>query len=167
MMQHRIRQSAQRFIQGGALLRRKLALSAVFAFGIAVSHAAPAHAGLLDQVKTFIQLPGQVDELKEQYDNTKQQLEDAANQLDTLARESRETIEQYRQAEERLLAENESLAQRNEQLAQAVEALLGAERERAARSRRTWTMIWTGAGLIGFYFISGRLFRFLLRSRHS
>ncbi|PYI52911.1 hypothetical protein [Paenibacillus flagellatus] len=124
-----------------------------------------AHAGVVDRVKSFIELPGQVDELKEQYDTTKRQLEDATKQLEDVSRQSRDTIEQYRQTEQRLREENERLARQNEQLAQAVNGLQDAEKQRAARSRRTWLLVWTAAGLVGLYFVTARLFRLALRSK--
>ncbi|MEF3303951.1 hypothetical protein PV407_12330, partial [Paenibacillus sp. GYB003] len=82
-------------------------------------------------------------------------------------RRSQETIDRYREAEQRLRSENERLAKQNEQLAEAVEALQQAERERAERARRTWTIVWTAIGLVALYFALARLFRLMLRSKQS
>lgn len=145
----------------------KIGISAAFAAFLFGSVPSPAHAGVVDRVKDFIQLPGQVSDLKEQYDETRKQLDDAANQLGEVTRQSQETIEQYRESERRLREENERLAKQNEQLAQAVTGLQNAEQQRADQSKRTWTMIWTGVGLIALYFLISRLFRLVLRSKHS
>ncbi|GAA3403053.1 hypothetical protein ACFFNY_05780 [Paenibacillus hodogayensis] len=133
----------------------------------------PAQANVIDKVKGWMQLPGQVDELRDQYDTTKQQLEDASKQIDEAMRKSQETVEQYRQAEQQLRLDNERLAKQNEQLAlqnehltQAVNGLQQAEQTRTERSKRTWTLIWTAVILVFLYFVSSRLFRLLLRSRH-
>lgn len=146
---------------------RRLALSIALAVLLIGASPSPAHAGVMDKVKQWFELPGQVDNLREQYDTTRQQLEDATKQMDEAARQSRETIEQYRESEQRLREENERLAKQNEQLAQAVSSLQDAERARSDRSRRTWTLIWTAVGLVGLYFVSSRLFRLLLRSKHT
>jgi peptidoglycan hydrolase CwlO-like protein len=146
---------------------RRLALSIALATILIGASPSAAQAGVMDKVKQWFELPDQVDNLREQYDTTKQQLEDATKQLDEAARQSRETIEQYREAEQRLREENERLAKQNEQLAQAVNGLQDAESARNDRSRRTWMLIWTAAGLVGLYFLSSRLFRLLLRSKHS
>ncbi|MBD2864487.1 hypothetical protein [Paenibacillus oceani] len=156
-----IRKSGRRGIWG------TFGISAAFAAFLFGSVPLPAHAGVVDKVKDFIQLPGQVSELKEQYDETRKQLDDATNQLGEVTRQSRETIEQYREAEQRLREENERLARQNEQLAQAVSSLQNAEQQRANQSKRTWTMIWTGVGLIACYFLISRLFRLVLRSKHT
>jgi septal ring factor EnvC (AmiA/AmiB activator) len=148
-------------------LVRRFALSIALAVLLIGASPSAAHAGVMDKVKQWFELPGQVDDLREQYDATRQQLDDATKQIDETARQSRETIEQYRQSEQRLREENERLAKQNEQLAQAVSGLQDAERARSDRSRRTWTLIWTAVGLVGLYFVSSRLFRVLLRSKHS
>ncbi|TMV50824.1 hypothetical protein FE783_09135 [Paenibacillus mesophilus] len=146
---------------------RRLVLSIALAVLLIGASPSPAHAGVMDRVKQWFELPGQVDNLREQYDTTRQQLQDATKQMDEAARQSRETIEQYRESEQRLREENERLAKQNEQLAQAISGLQEAERARSDRSRRTWILIWTAAGLVAMYFVSSRLFRLLLRSKHS
>lgn len=122
-------------------------------------------ASIADKIKSWFELPSQVDELKSQYEGTKQQLEDAARQIDEAARQSQESLEQYRQAEQRLREDNERLAKQNEQLGEAIKALQAAEQQRESRSRRTWTVVWTAIGLVALYFLSSRLFRVLIRSR--
>lgn len=156
----------------GCLLR--LAFSIVLAAALISFGPSVAQAGVMDKVKQWFELPDQVDSLREQYDATKKQLEDATRQIDETARQSRETIdqyresiEQYREAEQRLREENKRLASQNEQLAEAVTVLQQAEKERSERARRTWTLIWTAVILVVSYFLCSRLFRLLLRSKHS
>ncbi|GGD83294.1 hypothetical protein [Paenibacillus nasutitermitis] len=126
-----------------------------------------AHAGFVDNVKGIFKLPEEVDELRNQYDSTKTKLEEVTKQ-------SQETIEQYRQAGDRLheeniklMEQNENLAKRNDELSQAVISLQASEEARSAKSKRLWLFIYSGIGLLAFYFLSGRLLRLLLRSRQA
>lgn len=147
-----------------------LALSVAMAAMLIFFQPEVVHANVVDKVKQWFELPGQVNDLREQYDTTKQRLKEATKQFDEAAQQSQEAIkqiEQYRQSEQQLREENERLIARNEQLAQAISSLQDAEQERADRTRRTWTLIWSAAALVGLYFMSARLFRLLLRSKHS
>lgn len=153
---------------------RLLVLSVGAAVLVAGTHPPSAHAGIADQVSNWFALPGQVDELRDQYDQTKQQLDDVTKQFEETVRQSQETVDRYQAAEqqlrqdnEQLARQNEQLAKQNEQLSQAIDGLQQAEQQRTERSRRMWMLIWTAVGLVGLYFLSSRLFRLLLRSKHS
>lgn len=155
----------------------RLVLSGIVAAMLWGAFTPPAEASL----RQLFQLPDQVDQLKQQYDETKQkynetieryeetqaQLESAARERYEETRKLEQSLEQYRESEQSLRNENDRLARQNEQLIQAVTDLQQAEQARLDRSRRNWTMIWTGATLIGFYFLSSRLFRLVLRRQSN
>lgn len=155
----------------------RLVLSSVVATMLWGIFTPPAEASL----RQLFQLPDQVDQLKKQYDETKQkynetieryeetqaQLESAARERYEETRKLEQSLEQYRESEQSLRTENHRLAQQNEQLIQAVTDLQQAEQARLDRSRRNWTMVWTGTALIGFYFLSSRLFRLVLRRQSN
>ncbi|WP_405461188.1 hypothetical protein [Paenibacillus sp. HJGM_3] len=148
------------------IVSRTVLLLTMMLFGVVLSvQATPASAGFISGVKSFFQLPGEVDRLQTQYEDTKQQLDRANQELDVVSREAKETLQQFKESEQKLIEQNARLAEQNEQLQRSIQLLQQAERERAAKYRRTMTMIFTAAGLIVLYFVLNRVMRVVLRTR--
>ncbi|WP_058303531.1 hypothetical protein [Gorillibacterium timonense] len=132
--------------------------------------AAPAHAGAFSRIKSFFQLPGEVDKLQDnyqqiqdQYEDTRQELESTRKQAEETALKAQQTAEELLAEQERLAKENALLAEENRQLAVTLEELKNTNELRQKANRRLRTALYTGAGLIAAAFLAGRFTRFALR----
>ncbi|WP_322923205.1 hypothetical protein [Paenibacillus campi] len=110
-----------------------------------------AHAGWWEDykngIRSFTELPQEVQQLKQNYDQ-------AMTELD----EAKQNMQSFRD-------ENKRLAEQNELLTQTVKQLQQAEAERAASARFWKTLLFSAIGIVLLWFIFTRLVRFGLRRR--
>ncbi|SDO90779.1 hypothetical protein SAMN04487897_12674 [Paenibacillus sp. yr247] len=121
---------------------------------------AAVQASWLDRVKDIYQLPENVQQIQKDYEATKQQLEEQKDKLSETIRHSQET-------EERLLGQNEILKKENEQLQERLKAMEQVALNKEKRNRKITYMVVTAALLIVFYFVFGRVFRFIVWRRQK
>ncbi len=134
---------------------KRLMLSALFTLMLTCTgtllNQSTAHAGWWEDykngIKSFTELPQEVNELKQNYDQAKTQLDEAKQNIQTFQ------------------DENTRLAEQNELLAQTVKQLQQAEAERAASARFWKTLLFSAIGLVLLWFVFTRLVRFGLRRR--
>ncbi|WP_138494980.1 hypothetical protein [Paenibacillus pinistramenti] len=130
-----------------------LLLSGLWVFNL---NAPAAKASYFDDVyngiKSFSEVPVQINELQESYDKATQQLQDTQS-----------TLETYRQQSEELAAQNEQLSEQNRQLAATVQTLEAASEAREATSHKLRVMLYTALGLFAGYFVFKRVVRVMLR----
>ncbi|MDQ0902167.1 MULTISPECIES: hypothetical protein [unclassified Paenibacillus] len=122
--------------------------------------ASAVQASWLDRVKDIYQLPENVEQIQKDYEATKQQLEDQKDKLSEAIRHSQET-------EERLLGQNETLKRENEQLQERLKAMEQVALDKEKRNRKLTYMAVTAVLLVLFYFVLGRVFRFMVWRRQK
>ncbi|WP_234414320.1 hypothetical protein [Paenibacillus sp. CAA11] len=130
------------------MLTRFLMVLPILSLGILLS-APQAKAGYFNDVyngiKTFSEIPSDMNQLKQEY-------QDAAKQLS----EAQSTLEAYQN-------QNEELVKQNQELTETVKTLNAAQEAREASSRRLRIILYTVIGLFVGYFIFMRVLRVLLR----
>lgn len=122
--------------------------------------ASAVQASWLDRVKDIYQLPENVEQIQKDYEATKQQLEDQKDKLSEAIRHSQET-------EERLLGQNETLKRENEHLQERLKAMEQVALDKEKRNRKLTYMAVTAVLLVLFYFVLGRVFRFIVWRRQK
>lgn len=127
-----------------------------------------AEAGAWNRVKSFFQLPGEVDQLKDKYQEVQQNYEevqqnfqDTREQLDA----TRQQAEKYQEEQLKLLEDNKRLEEQNRKLQETVGKLEHSEEERSQGYKKIRRILYTAAGLVVGYFVLGRLLRVVWRSR--
>ncbi|NRF93922.1 hypothetical protein HQN89_23590 [Paenibacillus frigoriresistens] len=120
--------------------------------------ASAVQASWLDRVKDIYQLPENVQQIQKDYETTKQQLEDQKDKLSEAIRHSQE---------ERLLGQNETLKRENEQLQERLKAMEQVALDKDKRNRKLTYMAVTAVSLVVFYFVLGRVFRFIVWRRQK
>ncbi|MEW9701168.1 hypothetical protein [Paenibacillus sp. SI8] len=125
------------------------------------AYSSTVHANWLDRVKDIYQLPENVEQIQKDYEATKQQLQEQKDKLSEAVQRSQDT-------EERLLAQNQLLQKENEELQERLRAMEQLALEKDKRSHRIMVMVLTASALVVFYFVLGRMFRFIVwrRQRH-
>ncbi|ANS76886.1 hypothetical protein AWM70_21775 [Paenibacillus yonginensis] len=115
-----------------------------------------AHANYFNDVyngiKSFSEVPVELNRLQDNYDQAAQQLQDTQSSLET-----------YRQQSEALAAQNEQLSAQNRQLAETVQTLQAINASREATSHKLRIMLYSAIGLFIGYFVFKRVVRVLLR----
>lgn len=103
-------------------------------------------------IKSFSEVPVELNRLQENYDDASQKLQETQSSLET-----------YRQQSEALAAQNEQLSAQNRQLAETVQTLQEINTTRETTSHKLRVMLYTAVGLFIGYFVFKRVVRVLLR----
>lgn len=132
-------------------------------------HAPQAQAGMLDRIKGIYEAPDQLDEMREQYNEMQSAYEEQQRQTmealeNTRIEAERLAVEQQRwQAEnERVRQENAALEAQNQLLQERVALLEQQEASRQSWIDRVLRVTITVLCLLVGYFISVRIFRYII-----
>ncbi|NEW09240.1 hypothetical protein GK047_25040 [Paenibacillus sp. SYP-B3998] len=133
----------------------------LIAIWIAIGFTLPSsnvQASWLDRFKDIYQLPENVEQIQKDYEATKQQLEEQKDKLS-------EAIQRSQETEEKLLAQNQTLQKENELLQQRLKAMEQIALNKEKRNHTIMVITVTAIAFVVFYFVLGRLFRFIVWRR--
>ncbi|MBD0383619.1 coiled-coil domain-containing protein [Paenibacillus sedimenti] len=122
--------------------------------------AASIQASWLDRMKEIYQLPDNIEQIQKDYEATKQELDEQKDKLSEAIARSQET-------EERLLAQNQALQKENELLQHRLKAMEQLALDKENRNRKITYVAATAVGLLLFYFVLGRVFRFMVWRKNN